>query len=369
MPEYGIPYLIDTHRAGLAGTMTRLAVFHQKIIFIFTTMQCKVLLTFLIFVATMACGQNLVPNPSFEEYLECPFSTAELQNQVVDWYSWQESPDFFHVCSNDLEAIAGVPENAWGYQNPITGEAYVGVATFAYPFEDIREYMACALNEPLEVGEQYYVMFYASLFDGGVLADRHCATDKIGAKFFQNPDYSSEMPYNPYIPQNTSDIEYNEMFTDTTDWILIDGWFTADQAYNWLALGNFYDDQNTDTVQMGNPGECYAFYYIENVCVATDPAECDYLKQEGDISSVNNQNNLSTNIQVYPNPTTEVLRIKSTTILTSVQLFNPTGQLIFSLGENNNETSIELTHWSKGLYILKVEDENNHHQTFKIIKQ
>jgi hypothetical protein len=310
-----------------------------------------------------------VPNPSFEEYLECPYSTAEFHTQVVDWYSWHESPDYFHVCNVELTGSASVPEHAWGFQYPITGEAYAGLFTFVYPFDDGREYIACPLNETMEIGENYYVMFYASFFNGGVLADRHCATNKLGAKFFQDPEYSIEMPYNPYLPQNTADIEYNEMFTDTSDWILIEGWFTADQAYNWIALGNFYDDDNTDTLQLGDPDECYAFYYIENVCVATDPANCDYLKQDGDISSVDNQNNISPNIQVYPNPTTDILKINSSSEITSIQVFNPIGQTILSLEVSSNKSSIETTHWSKGLYILKVEDENFHQQTFKIIKQ
>jgi hypothetical protein len=37
-------------------------------------------------VATLtALAQNLVPNPSFEEYLECPFSTGYLNDFLVDW--------------------------------------------------------------------------------------------------------------------------------------------------------------------------------------------------------------------------------------------------------------------------------------------
>src|SRR5690606_30479231 len=74
---------------------------------------------FLWFSSLTGVGQNLVPNPSFEEYLECPFSTVELQNQVIGWYSWNESPDFFYECSNDLAGLAGVPGNVFGYQYPI----------------------------------------------------------------------------------------------------------------------------------------------------------------------------------------------------------------------------------------------------------
>ena len=332
-------------------------------------MKGKAFLTFLIFTTSLCHAQNLVPNPSFEEYLECPYSTAEFHAQVVDWYSFAVTPDYFNTCSNELGGFAGVPSNAWGYQWPITGEAYAGLITYTHSFTDEREYMATELLQSLEIGADYYVMFYASFYDGGVLTSRHCATNRLGVKFFQDPDYTPEIEFNPYLPENNADMEFNQMFIDTANWVLIEGWFTADQTYNWLALGNFYDDENTDTLQFGDPNECYAIYYVENVCVALDPSQCDYLKQEGDISSVNNQNNNSTDIQVYPNPTSDVLKIASSKILSSIQVFNPIGQLILSLRESTNETTIETTHWSKGLYILKVEDENGHQQTFKITKQ
>src|SRR5690554_3602237 len=131
-------------------------------IFIFTTMKCKVLLTFLIFVATVVIGQNLVPNPSFEEYLECPFSTAELDNQVIDWYSWQMTPDFFHPCSDEMDGFVGVPENVWGYQWPITGEAYAALITYEDHNPGGREYIAAQLNDDLIPGQTYYLMFHVS---------------------------------------------------------------------------------------------------------------------------------------------------------------------------------------------------------------
>jgi len=148
----------DRHKDAVGGVP-------PKNIFIFTTMNCKVFLTFLLFTTSLLNAQNLVPNPSFEEHLECPYSTAEFHMQVVDWYSWQETPDYFHTCNNELNGNAGVPENAWGWQWPITGDAYAGIFTYASHVVDGREYMAVPLLTPLEIGVNYYVMFYTSLYD------------------------------------------------------------------------------------------------------------------------------------------------------------------------------------------------------------
>lgn len=180
-------------------------------------------------VSNFAFGQNLVPNPSFEEYLECPLSTAEFQTQVVDWYSFSGSPDYFNTCNSDGLGTAGVPDNAWGFQYPVTGNAYAGVITFVHYLENDREYIACPIAQ-LNIGTSYYIMFYISNSDDGPFVDWRCATDHFGLKFFKDPSYDNNQ--NQYTPQNSADLEFNEMFSDTTNWHLVEGWFTADQAYN-----------------------------------------------------------------------------------------------------------------------------------------
>lgn len=364
--EYHI-FLI-THRAGPAGTKTRLAVLHQKIIFIFTTMQCKALLTFLIFTTSLLNAQNLVPNPSFEEYLECPYSTAEFHTQVVDWYSWQETPDYFHTCSNDFIGSAGVPGNAWGWQWPITGEAYAALATFAHHVLDIREYIAAPLIEPLVLGQEYYISFYASQFNGGVEWESWCATSNIGLRFFKDPIYSFGSNSTPLTPDNFAHLNYSEVLLDTMNWTLIEGWVTADDDYNWVAIGNFFNDNNTEVTFLNNEDRCFGFYYIENVCVATSPEACEYLLQPDTTSTVSEVS--LPGVQVFPNPAQDVLQIfHNSGVINIVQVYDPVGKLISTSNNATQNISIETTHWSKGLYIILVEDENGKQKPFKIIKQ
>lgn len=313
-------------------------------------------------ISTGFYAQNLVPNPSFEEYIDCPWSSTELHPNCVDWYSFAVTPDYFNACS---ENVAGVPSNAWGYQDAITGDAYAALITYTHSFVDAREYIAAPLASVLEPGNNYYVMFYVSLYDGGVLGTLHCSTNRIGAKFFANADYS---PDNPYLPENNADVEHNELLSDTSSWVLIDGWFEADQEYYWVAIGNFYDDTQTDTLQLAEPGKCYGIYYIENVCIATDPKDCDYLKQESDISSVDDPDQQETTIQVFPNPSPGWFQIKATAILTEVKVYNAIGQLISDQYVNQQELNLDGTNWSQGLYILKVKDENNDQHTIKVTK-
>ena len=236
----------------------------------------KYLVLFIIVSFSSVCtGQNLVPNPSFEEYSECPFGVSELQNQVVDWYSWSDSPDFYHECSNDLVGSVGVPSNAAGYQYPLTGSGYAGYIGYVWFVPNGREYLAVQLTEPLEIGVEYYVVFHASLFDGGLEAESWCATNHVGLRFFKDPTYTYDT--NKLEPDNFAHLDHSELLTDTMNWTKIDGWVTADQAYNWLSIGNFFTDDNTEVLFLNDEERCFGIYYIENICVATDPAFCDYL--------------------------------------------------------------------------------------------
>ncbi len=317
-----------------------------------------------VFIAVTIHAQNLVSNPSFEEYLDCPQSTAEFQTQVVDWYSFSVSPDYFNSCNNEGLGTAGVPHNAWGYQYSVSGNAYAGVITFTHTTVNEREYIATSIP-PLTVNDQYYVMFFISHCDGGVLADWRCSTDHFGLKFFNDPTYSFDS--NPYTPQNTADIEYNEMFTDTTNWHLVEGWFTADQAYNWIALGNFYDDAHTDTLQQGNPenvlNECYALYYIDNVCISKDPADCEYLLNT-------HQNDQTIDIDVFPNPVDETFSIRSSLYeIENILIYELSGKLIYQEFNHDRNIIINSNQWASGIYLLQLELDDNIIYHTKIIKR
>lgn len=60
---------------------------------------------------------NLVPNPSFEQYTNCPYNLANLWNDKPDyWYK----PDlrgarYFNACANGYDYnYNGMPVNFWG---------------------------------------------------------------------------------------------------------------------------------------------------------------------------------------------------------------------------------------------------------------
>lgn len=324
----------------------------------------QIILALIASAATLSShAQNLVPNPSFEEYLECPFSTAELDNQVIDWYSWQESPDFFHVCSNDIDGFAGVPENAWGNQLPISGDGYAGVYTYVEYFENGREYIAAELLAPLVPGNSYYMMFFASMYDGGSKESRLCANSNIGMRFFKDPQYSAFPPdINPLHPDNFAHLNYGEILDDYTNWTLIEGWYTADDDYNWVAIGNFFTDDQTEIEILNDEGTCSGIYYIENVCVASSPEECEFL-----VSA--NSNITMMNASIYPNPANEIVRINvPETGKFNLEIFDLQGRSLKSLQNVQSEQEFSISTFQNGTYLLRVS--NNHYfTTLKLVIQ
>ncbi len=290
-------------------------------------------------------SQNLVPNPSFEEYIDCPYSTAEFETQVISWYSFNGTPDYYNVCSNQIDGFVGVPQNAAGWQYAQEGNAYAGILTYTHSTVNEREFIACSLIEPLVPGQQYYVNFYVNSYNGGELSLFLGATNRIGLKFFLDPEYNGDS--NPYVPQNEADIEYNQMLTDSISWTNVSGSFIPDQAYNWLAIGNFYDDVNTDTLQLGEPGYCYGIYYIDNVCVSTSPDGCG-------ITSVNGKVDLS-NVQLFPNPFGNEFTVNSEkSTIENIEVVDLKGSTILRRQTHNNIVKVNTENWVKGSYIIRI---------------
>lgn len=66
---------------------------------------------------------------------------------------------------------------------------------------------------------------------------------------------------------------------------------------------------------------------------------------------------VKSNLQVYPNPASEVFRIDSD--IKSLAIYNSIGQMVNSVENYQKGSSVDISELGKGLYIIKA-DENNH---------
>ena len=142
----------------------------------------------------------------------------------------------------------------------------MGIWTFA----DIeyREFFGLELLTPLQPGNEYYYEYKISKAQN-TQGYGWVANNKIGIKLF-NGSFSGDNP----LPINGSQIYSNDIISDTTNWILIRGYFVPDSTYSQFSIGNHFDDFSTDTIQVVSGGNV-AYYYIDDVCISLDSSKCE----------------------------------------------------------------------------------------------
>lgn len=295
-------------------------------------------------------GQNLVPNPSFEDTISCPTGPGQIQ-QAIGWSAFGGSPDYFNSCS-PMSSYYGVPANAVGYQQAASGNAYVGIICFVNNVFG-REIIADSLIAPLSIGQKYFVSFKVSQADNASVVGY--SINKIGAKF-------STVTHTNVNIDNSAHIYSNSVISDTVNWTRISDSFVADSAFNYIMIGNFFDDANTIIVNNGTGFGAY--YLIDDVCVSTDSILC------ANFSTSVEENNIIRPFSFYPNPATDFLTIKNNfNTPFNLTVFHSLGpQLYFKQNITSKNFQLELIGYNAGLLFIKIDSQNKQY-IYKLLKQ
>ncbi|MFH2143484.1 MAG: T9SS type A sorting domain-containing protein [Bacteroidota bacterium] len=212
-------------------------------------------------------AQNLVPNPSFEEYSVCPDNGSQLE-RAVDWFVYYISPDYYNRCANFSSGFS-IPENWTGHQCANIGNGYIGIYTYiSHPNTLFREIIFSELNDTLTIGTKYFISFRAVLSDLSI-----CSNNNIGILFTTSNDSTQ------YLLNNFSHINSVSIISDKNNWVTISDSFIADSAYKYIFIGNFFDNLSTDTILYSGL-YCYSYYYIDDVCVSEDSLTCIDISSE-----------------------------------------------------------------------------------------
>jgi gliding motility-associated-like protein len=295
-------------------------------------------------------SQNIVPNPSFEDTNYCPFFLGDL-TPIVEWESFGNTPDCFHTCSS---STIQVPNNSgFGYQYPRSGNSMVGIITYVWEqdpgWPNYREYIGAQLLEPLEIGEKYYISFYINCA-GYIPNNQHIGSNKTGVRFYEN------LPSTNIQPNNFSHVYSDSIITDTVNWYKIQGSIIADNSYQYIVIGNFFNHLQTDTIIFGGDpfGGSSAYYYIDDVCVSKDSCDC---------------NTCEVLPLLVPNVFTpnqdginDYFKINGLQNGDKVSVFNRWGQLIFRTEDINefwDGMTSNGTKCSEGVYYYIIEQENS----------
>ncbi|MBS1680172.1 MAG: OmpA family protein [Bacteroidetes bacterium] len=213
----------------------------------------------------VAFAQNLVPNPSFEQYIKCPvsFSTDPLYFGPNQWNSPSKgTPDYFNKCSfSEMH----VPDNWAGISHAHSGAGYAGIYAWNEKKKDYREYIQCKLTEPMKAGVSYDIKFFYRLSLFSVYAIDRIAvalsTTEVKA------DHDIVLKLKPIFT------EIKSLDRITNAWMSLSTNMVATGGEQYLIIGNFSSNDSTESMKIETrDGKSLmlgtsAYYYIDDVSV------------------------------------------------------------------------------------------------------
>lgn len=317
----------------------------------------KKLFHFFLVIQLSAFSQtNLVPNPSFENYTICPSTNANITD-CANWMNFGNSPEYFNGCAGTTGM--GIPScGGFGFQYPHSGIAHAGLVSWLNPAgssgPNYREFIGVQLTSNLQIGIKYFLSFYInwSAYPHNSPQSK-VASNKIGLRFSTVASSSVMIaPINDF-----AHLYSNVIYTDTVNWLRVSGSFIADSAYNYIILGNFFSDVNTDTSSISGGlliGNIGAYYFVDDVCVSTDST---YNANWTSINSHDKQQDYL--FKFFPNPASNILFIESMEEIEDLFLHDLLGNLIYELyAIKNKKIKFELESIPKGIYTIRIRTRN-----------
>ncbi len=241
----------------------------------------SIVLMFLLFVNINLKAQNeilnIVPNPGFEEYYNCPqYSTQDgsAHKLVPFWtYPTAGTTDYFNSCGN---AIAGVPNNFAGESPAQEGKGYIGMIVRGTR-KHVREYAQAKLDESMVEGEKYCVSFHIRLASYSKFAVGEMGLYLLDRDVTSNPAWAKSWSALEFKPQVKN--ETQEQLTQKDKWVELCGIYTARGTEKYVVIGNFRSGIDNREINLGNGvnkrGKQYAYYYIDNVRIFHLRGNCD----------------------------------------------------------------------------------------------
>lgn len=104
-----------------------------------------------------------------------------------------------------------------------------------------------------------------------------------------------------------------------------------------------------------------------------DRPQMTVLEKYGDFYSSIEDNAIDSktnSVTIYPNPVKDAMNIKSEASINKINIYNLTGQLVFTeVFDNVTEITVDVNNLSKGYYLVRIQANDNTSVTQKIIKQ
>lgn len=248
-----------------------------------------------LFYAQLIIAQNLVKNPSFEEYTNCPSDFGSLMKDVPGWYQPSfGTSDYFNSCSKKMNTDT----NFIGGQTPYEGGGYAGL--YMYAQKDYREYLTVALEEKLIKGKKYVFSFQVSLADKSSYS-----VNEFGIMFSRNTmDFKTNRNIPADLMRRSGFRNYvvardHRYYSNADEWVEVTGIYIADGSEKFMSIGNFKGNKDTKIKLLNNQFRKSSYYYVDAVSldelgvnyIANQTYKFEDLKFELDGYTIDKENN------------------------------------------------------------------------------
>lgn len=298
---------------------------------------------------------NLIIDGGFENYTSCPNSAGLIFYNTYWFQPTQGSPDLFNKCDITSNLNYGVPFNGFGIQKSHNGNGYCGLGLKeTVKISDYKEYITTKLKSTLVNNHRYKFSCFYSLADSSKLA-----INKISV-LFSNDSLSAYKNINgtiPLLPQ--LNLKCNNCFyTDTANWIELEGEYVAVGFENYLTIGCFDSIINQEfNIIKSNFTQydsiaSYSYYYFDDVSLV------DLIDDDFTIPNIFTPNGDGVN---------DVFRFENISEIKNVIIFDRWGLKVFETNLQNNfwdGRTISGLECSSGIFYFIIESEKKTYKGF-----
>ena len=391
----------------------------------------KLLFCFVLFCFAKQQGaQNLVPNWSFEQNIDC--STPVLRN-AIDWCSVGNNCSYLYACEGNPHyqtPYQYLNSCVQSYQNGKSGQAYAAFSVFIISSTlPHNKFAQVKLIDTLKSNKIYCVSFYLSLWNYS-----QYSTDKIGAVLTPTPfpclppATAPNYTVTGVMPQIVSPA--GVQLDNTLNWMEVSGTYTANGTEAYLTIGDFFlqsqhsivqsyptncnavadyylDDVSVEEVQIAKARNDTLIYAMDSVIIGNNASEAALFNWQPstglscnncpnpkaspsvtttytvtktqckvtttDVVTVSvsptgiNELNITNAITLQPNPTNGTVNISSRFEMQKIEILNVAGQVLLSEIVNDKSHQLSLNDFSVGIYFVRVIYPNGLSSTKKVV--
>jgi len=204
-------------------------------------------------------AENLVPNPSFEEFSDTPsgwfYSGKDFSRVSLYWTSpTAASPDIYCPKVNIPSSWKAA---GFGNVHSYAGKAHAGITVYGCNKgkPHCREYIQVQLDEPLVPGQVYGFSCMLAHLQKSVIVKN------LGLWFSE--DEIDEMTTDPLLEKPM--LTLDRFLPSDGYWYRWSGQFKAEETLSYLLIGNFSKDEDSEVKIPARSDLKFGYYYVDDV--------------------------------------------------------------------------------------------------------